>query len=194
MLMANLFVIKATAQRCNFARDVAILDLRERTTSTKSFVLELVLRNYNPKAKLSTIYVVDGLNFYDNGKGDDKISGDGIYTSDKRGQYVKSVRQESIGDLRSRTKAAIFNPSFDHETSLRRDVKAYPLHNSEGVEGDTNDDGSQGMKIKLGFGIECDLTIGGNDCWLADQTDCCDCCPTLSNCTVSANVGLEGGG
>lgn len=63
-----------------FIRDFTAF--QEKSSKSKPITIEIV--NYHPSKKLLPAYMIDGIEYNDNGKFNDEIAGDGVFTSVKK--------------------------------------------------------------------------------------------------------------
>jgi hypothetical protein len=73
-----------TARWKNFEESVMITPSSRVTSKTNKSEISarsIIFKNFNPNFKLESTYVIDGYDYTDDGKINDLIAGDGIYTS-----------------------------------------------------------------------------------------------------------------
>lgn len=94
--------------------NIAFTDFRGREISSTSFVYELKVTDFKKTVPLPAGFGLNGKVFSDDGQGNDKVRGDGIYTSHET--FLSSaanakIRAESL---------SIVDQSFRHGVSLRQ--------------------------------------------------------------------------
>lgn len=123
------------------------------------YLLKLEIRDFSKKVKLKPAYIVENIEYCDNGKYNDKIANDGIYTSVSK--YVISDK-ESINLL----KKTIINKSQNFRYNDRLDKYVY------------------GISVEVGCDVKtvtCPETSWYNECWFGSPCTCIE----FSNCKAS---------
>ena len=103
-----------TAKWENFEESVVIMPSNRVTSKTKKSELSaksFVLENYNPEYIVDSIYIINGVDFTDNGLVNDVKADDGIYTS------VELLPNLKITSKKAGNKA-IFSNSFKYKVDM----------------------------------------------------------------------------
>ena len=159
---------------------VAFLDARIRSIDSKKYVKELHFVNFSDrKIEVQNTYF-NGFKYSDNGKGNDLIANDGIFTSDEEFNFDSNIVFDKQNPIKSVLNTPIVSPNFEK----RKELQEYLDQNGSRILSNTPN------KAKLGGSISCDIKFGGGGCraceWWGGRH--CDWCFTLSNCKIELSI------
>ena len=144
-----------------FSESVLIVQDFTNVRINKSKALEIKILNFHSEKELESAYMINGIEYCDNGKFKDKVAGDGIYTSVKNIKIIK---------LQEKSVMLNMNEAFKHDKELNK-----YLDDKLNVSG----------KVKVKFGCKtrlasCPETSWWNDCWFGSPCTCIE----LHDCEI----------
>jgi hypothetical protein len=104
---------------CAFILDLGLLNLKN---SNKKQALTIEIINFDSRYKLLPSYVIDGIEYCDNGNYNDKIAGDGLFTSVTTHRVSTSKSSSTVNIFQGKNfqytneLASIINSKYDSET------------------------------------------------------------------------------
>src|SRR5690554_2942102 len=116
----------------------------DRSTAKYSLIMEV--KDFSGEYRLHDAFMIDGIEYSDNGKFNDEIANDGIYTSVNQYDLEASVVNKLINNYYIHA-----GSNFAYESELEDYVSARPTF---GV--------SAGCNVRL---VDCPETSWYNDCW-----------------------------
>lgn len=135
--------------------------------------IKLDIVNFNPDFELEENYVIEGYHFSDDGKYNDEIAGDGIYTS------LETFSTENGKSLElSRFEKNSIGGNFKFQDELNQYLENKGLSNKG--------EGSDGFGIKFSCKLRL-VSCSGTPCW--PWTTCT--CIEYYDCEISIEVGLD---
>lgn len=162
----------------DFLTSVAIFDIGESISSKTSedkLSYTLELKSFDNKYRLKEAYKINDIEYSDNGKFNDLIAGDGVYTS------VNVFDSPKKSDLKI---------SYSKSFKYRDKISSY----SKKVLATSNKSNNVGENATFGITITCDIvtrtcpqTRWYNTCWFSDSCTCV----YLENCQISVGIGIE---
>ena len=102
-----------------FKENVAIVDARVRSVDKEYYVRELILKDFKRTIALPEAFEFFDSPFIDNGKGFDKIAGDGVYTSSSIYLHNEKVPFLNSATERSVAEQALADNAFSHKNELQ---------------------------------------------------------------------------
>jgi len=102
-----------------FKENVAIVDARVRSVDKEHYVRELIMIDFKKAIALPEAFEFFDSPFIDNGKGFDKIAGDGVYTSSNNYLHNEKVPYLNSATERSVTGQALADIAFSHKNELQ---------------------------------------------------------------------------
>ena len=102
-----------------FKENVAIVDARVRSVDKEYYVRELILKDFKKTIALPEAFEFFDSPFIDNGKGFDKIAGDGVYTSSSIYLHNEKVPFLNSATERSVAEQALADNAFSHKNELQ---------------------------------------------------------------------------
>lgn len=150
-----------------FVQDLSFLNSKNKNDQ---HVLTIEILNFNSMYKLLPAYNIDGIEYCDNGKYNDKVAGDGIFTS-------VSLHRVISGSS-TYTRNIIKSPSFKYDSSLNDVIDdKYTSSNKTGIK--------FGCKVRI---ITCPDTNWWNSCWpLSSPCSCVE----FYDCEVGIEIGIN---
>jgi restriction endonuclease S subunit len=152
--------------------NIAVYDARIRSLSEDAFVREVYLKNFSDKSWDKTSIGFTGYLFEDNGKGNDLIANDGIYTSVEIFIYDDVIKYDENMDIRSVMSKPIVSPDFIQEEALQDYSTKYDVR-------------PQSLKAGGTATLTCKVKICSTGCiadWIWDGFGCIcvsDCSATI---------------
>ena len=101
-----------------FKQNMSIFDATIRNIDENQYVKELFLENFSDKNWDKTEIGFDGMLFQDNGKGNDLIANDQIFTSANKFEFNEVVTYDKNVSVKSVLNKAIISPEFLHIEDL----------------------------------------------------------------------------
>jgi len=127
-----------------FIQDLSFLNSKNKRDQ---HVLTIQILNFNANYKLLPAYNIDGVEYCDNGKFNDKVAGDGIFTSVSEHRILSGSSTYITNVIKS--------PSFKYNADFNKFIDTkYGSANKSGIK--------FGCKVRL---IPCPETNWWNSCW-----------------------------
>ncbi|TRX71021.1 hypothetical protein [Carboxylicivirga sp. M1479] len=154
-----------------FKENIAIFDARIRTIDENTFVREVYLKNFSSEPWDKTSIGFTGYLFEDNGKGNDIIANDGLYTSVE--MFVFDDKFE-------------FNEDIDILSIMEKPIITSDFIQTKALQKFSNGYSERTQKLKAGgtATITCDVKVVSTGCiadWIWDGFGCIE----FSNCSVT---------
>lgn len=107
-----------TAKWKNFEESVMITPssrVTSKTNSSEVSARSIIFKNFNPNFNLESTYIVDGYDYTDDGKINDLIAGDGIYTSVI---LLPNLKNNALQNKTSQIQKSIISSKFKYNNQL----------------------------------------------------------------------------
>ncbi|WP_066441182.1 choice-of-anchor X domain-containing protein [Chryseobacterium sp. CCH4-E10] len=123
LFIANFISAQQKIDETFIKENIAIMDARILSLSEKEFTKQLIVSNFSEENKLPSQLNFLDEEFFDDGKNNDEVAGDGIYTSkqtflhSERVPYVKTEKSYSVLDH------IIIDKNFKKTESLEKKKK-----------------------------------------------------------------------
>lgn len=136
-----------------FSESVLIMQDFTNVRINKSKALKIKILNFHSEKQLESAYMINGIEYCDNGKFNDKVAGDGIYTSVKNIKVIKLQEKSVLLNM---------NEDFKHDKELNK-----YLDDKLNVSSKTK------LKVSCKMSLEtCPETSWWNDCWFGSPCTC----------------------
>ncbi len=165
-----------------FKENMSIFDARIRTLNETSFVKELYLANFSDKSWDRKQIGFDNIAFQDDGKGNDLVANDGIFTSMKNFDFNEEISYRKGVEILSVMNVIVTSPEFKYSEKLNKLKSEYKIQSASNL--DSNSAAKAGPKAE----ISCDVEICSTGCiadWIWDGFGCI----CVSNCNVTVGWG-----
>ncbi len=158
-----------------FRYHIAIFDARVRSLNSKKFVREVYLPNFSDESWDKISVGFEGYLFYDDGRGNDLVANDQIFTSVEAFPYNERVVYDPKTPLKSVMKETIVSVEFQHHDELSELYETYGLRKAGG-----------GIHVNVDCGSIEFCSDGCLADWIWDGFGCI----CLSDCSFSAGFEL----
>ena len=157
-----------------FQKNISLFDARVRSLDKTMYVREVYFLNLGSDLnRMPSEINFQEVVFFDDGKGNDLVKNDGIYTSFQSFNYDARISYDEKELLKSVLEKPIVSIDFTQSTELHEKVKSYSLR--------------QGQLQSRILEVTCPVKFGTKGC-RAERWGWCDsCCVTvdIDNCTVT---------
>lgn len=129
--------------------NLSFYDVRVRSLSEESYVVEILMVNFsNQPSKLSESFSFQNSVYSDNGKGNDLVAHDGLYTSVEEVNHDRRIPHD-----RAKTHYSVMkNPVVDSAFKYRSNIEGF----------ESNYSFRKGGLLTRVFEITCKVTLSGN--------------------------------
>lgn len=155
----------------NFVESVAILQTVKRYNDDSRYkaggiALTVQLKDFSNGVEMRPAYMIDNIEYCDNGKYNDEVSGDGVYTSVEK---FSNDEKKSGDDF----EGVIIHKSDDFK--FEKDLKDYLKTNISTNSSEKLANSGPSLSIKLGCKLRtvtCPETSWLNSCWFGSPCTC----------------------
>lgn len=181
---ANQLVSKMTEAEslAFFKENISIFDARVRSLNETSFVKELYLANFSEKNWDRNQIGFDNIAFQDNGKGNDLVANDGIFTSVETFNFNTEIIYRKGVEVLSVMDVSITDPEFKHSDKLKKLKSEYKVKTLSSLNANI------AAKTGPNASITCDVEICSSGC-IADWIWSGFGCICVSHCSVTIGWG-----
>ena len=162
-----------------FKQNISIFDARVRSLDENKYVKELYLANFSDKVWDKTEVGFDGMLFKDNGKGNDLVANDQIFTSVLKFDFNSVVSYNKNTPVKSVMKNSIISPDFKHIKDIKSLSAKYTSNNKVA--------NTFAKSRDVGISVTCDVEICSSGCiadWIWEGFGCI----CVSNCKVTLSA------
>lgn len=154
-------------------QNVSIFDARIRSINSENFVKELYLVNLGDEEIAIGNMYIQGFQYSDNGKGNDLVASDGIFTSTELFNHDREIQFDERNLIRSVLEKPIVSLEFTQNDELLELIKVYPYR-----------DISEQTEARF-LNFTCDIVWSSSpSCNACDWYDLCDYCVTITGCSI----------
>lgn len=149
--------------------------------NSSKVALTLKILNFDSASYLNEAFKIEGVEYSDNGKFNDKVAGDGIYTSV---ETFEASEYENSQDEKEIVYVSL-GKEFKYMEELKENLRDYENEITGGPGGPT---------IELSAKVHCDIVTRPcpqdhwyNTCWFSDECTCV----YLENCDLDVNITIK---
>lgn len=157
---------------------MSIFDLRHRAINRTSYVKEVVIVSFSSNKLQKESIVFNGKPYTDDGKNNDLLAGDGVFTSLGKFDFDSKVNYDEKQLIKSFVNAPIIDPLFEKSHELHDYIAKYEYFD--------NSESSNARKPAI-VEVSCPVKFGTSGCYAHEWGLCNYCCVTIDtdNCTMT---------
>lgn len=159
------------------SKNLTVYDVRIRSIDENNYVKEMLIIDFDQNGLTESVGYKDYY-FVDNGEGNDKVAGDGVYTTTTTFKHDNQTPFEKVGTSKSILEKPILNTGFDKVTQITAFGKTYKFRDDTWMA----DAGPEWI-----FNFSCDVSFGTCGCRAHSWGWCDCCCIGFSNCRTGVN-------